>query len=109
MTNDLDQIRRLNDRLRQTGHGGRVMLTTGIHAQGPEFVAAVLAAVAAFAAFSPANDPHGEHDCALLTVMDQEVLWKVDYYDVTLSAGSPDPADPAVTERVLTIMLAGEY
>ena len=32
-----------------------------------------------------------------------------DYFDRTLTHHSPDPADPAVTERVITIMLADEY
>jgi Protein of unknown function (DUF3768) len=37
------------------------------------------------------------------------VTFKIDYYDKDLSFHSPDPADPAVTERVITIMLAAEY
>lgn len=33
------------------------------------------------------------------------VYFKIDYFD----KDSPDPADPAVTERVITLMLATEY
>ncbi|WP_254913113.1 DUF3768 domain-containing protein [Novosphingobium sp. B 225] len=33
----------------------------------------------------------------------------MDAYDRDLRFGSPDPDNPAVTRRVLTIMLASEY
>jgi Protein of unknown function (DUF3768) len=36
-------------------------------------------------------------------------MFKIDCYDPTLSMHSADPADPNVTERVITIMLAEEY
>lgn len=37
------------------------------------------------------------------------VFWKIDGYDCALRIGSEDFADPAVTRRVLTIILASEY
>lgn len=104
------RIRALNDRLRRTGLGGEVVITGGVAALLPGPVqASVMAAVQGFAAFTPDNDPRGEHDCAALEVEGHRVLFTIDCYDVTLGGGSPDPADPAVTRRVLTIMLAEGY
>ena len=103
------RIRALNDKLRRFGQGGRIMITAGVQALGTKSVARVLAAVAAFDAFTGDNDPHGEHDCAILTVDGVKVLFKIDYYDRDLTYHSPDPSDPTVTERVMTVMLASEY
>jgi hypothetical protein len=36
-------------------------------------------------------------------------MFKINYYDKTLQFHSPDPADPSVTKRVITIMLSEEY
>jgi hypothetical protein len=99
----------LNDQLRRFGRGGRSMITSGIEALGAEAVTRVLAAVAGFDAFTADNDPYGEHDCAILTVDGVRVLFKIDYYDRSLTYHSPDPSDPTVTERVMTVLLASEY
>lgn len=102
-------ISRLNDQLRRHHTGGRVMLTAGINALGIPLVAKVMGEIARFEGFSADNDPYGEHDCAVLTIEGRRVIWKIDYYDKGMEFSSPDPADPAVTERVMTVMLGEEY
>lgn len=103
------RIAELNDALRRTGRGGRVVLTNGVMAQGPRFAVLALTAVRSFSGFNANNDPYREHDCAITEVEGTSVLWKIDYYDTAMSGHSPNPADPEVTCRVLTIMLADEY
>lgn len=106
---DVLAIRRLNDWLRQTRFGGKVMLSAGIAALSEVHVAEILALVAAFDAFTPDNDPYGEHDCALLEWQGYRVMFKIDYYDPTLQHHSDDAADPNLTVRVMTVMFASEY
>ena len=45
----------------------------------------------------------------MLTVDGRRIIFKIDYYDRDLAYHSPDASDPAVTERVMTVMLAEEY
>lgn len=103
------RVRALNDKLRRFQRGGRIMITPGIQVLGAAGVARVLTAVAQFDAFTGDNDPHGEHDCAILAVDGLRVMFKIDYYDRKLTYHSPDPGDPSVTKRVMTVMLADEY
>ena len=102
-------IAELNDDLRRLGRGGRIMITQGVLGLGEDTRAKVLHSVRRFDAFDKRNDPYGEHDCVIVEVEGHSILWKIDYYDTTLTMHSPDPADPDVTCRVLTIMLADEY
>jgi hypothetical protein len=104
-----ERIRALNDRLRRTHVDGLVMLTIGIRALGEDSVRELLEAVAQFDSFGTDNDPWTEHDMGSLGFQGRRVFWKIDYYDRTMTGGSPDPSDPNVTRRVLTIMLAEEY
>lgn len=103
------RIRELNDQFRRTGEGGRRLITPGIVELGMRTLMDILQLVTDFDAFCEDNDPYGEHDFGNLDYQGNKVFWKIDYYDATLTAGSPDPADPAVTTRVLTILLAHEY
>jgi hypothetical protein len=106
---DNTNIRALNDALRTTGQGGRVVLTRGVKAQGEEAVRDILRMVKDYNRFHPDSDPYGEHDFGSFAYRGQEYFWKIDYYDSTMALGSPDPANPDVTKRVLTVMLAREY
>ena len=104
-----ESIRALNDAFRRTFVGGAVMITAGVEALPPEQRRSLLAKVRAFDVFSEDNDPHGEHDFGAVDESGVKYFWKLDYYDRAAEFGSPDPADPAVTTRVLTIMRADEY
>ena len=101
------RIAALNDRARQTFKDCRVIITEGV--QALEDVDAVLRKVQVFEAFTPNNDPYGEHDFGAIRYQGQTIFWKIDYYDLDLHMHSPDPSDETVTARVLTIMLAEEY
>ena len=102
-------IARLNDALRKRGRGGVLTITLGVRTL-PGFVPEkLLAALADYDAFDADNDPHGERDFGDLEHCGADLLWKVDYYDASLEFGSDDPADPEVTKRILTLMLASEY
>jgi hypothetical protein len=103
------KIRNLNDHLRRNAHGGVWRVTAGIASLPPDTARQVLKAVASFSDFTPDNDPWGEHDCAVIEVAGERIIWKIDYYDRSQRYHSPDPANPKVTLRVLTVMLAHEY
>ncbi len=105
----LARVQELNDRLRMHGQGGMWLTTPGIAGLEPDTVRSILKAVQTFTDFTPDNDPWGEHDCAVQEVGDTKIIWKIDYYDQSRTFHSPDPANPKVTVRVLTVMLASEY
>ena len=102
-------IRQLNDEFRTTGMGGLVMMTQGIQQLGVMRHAEIVQAIRSFDAFNEDNDPHGEHDFGAIDAAGQRLFWKIDYYDRDLEMGSPDPSNPAVTCRVMTILVANEY
>jgi hypothetical protein len=99
-----------------------VVATEGIRALLEADQSRLRELIETFDVFTPDNDPYGERDFgAIYQGVDGvwsvsrpidvavTVFWKIDAYDSELRFGSDDPADPAVTRRVLTIMLASEY
>jgi hypothetical protein len=108
-TMEVNRIRELNDAFRTTLTGGCVMFTNGVNALDAQTQSSLLRRVAEFTEFKADNDPYGEHDFGKIEIEGESYFWKIDCYDKSLESGSPDPSDPAVTTRVLTIMRADEY
>jgi hypothetical protein len=104
-----DRIRALNDELRRNLPNGHAVMTTGIAALGAEAVARIVKTIAVYDDFCHANDPYEEHDFGSFETDGAVIFFKIDYFDKDLAYHSPDPTDPSVTERVITIMLAEEY
>lgn len=109
MTDNTSTIRRLNDELRQNLQTGIAVITAGVAALGQEAVQLIIRTISTYDDFCHANDPHGEHDFGSFEASGARLFFKIDYFDKRLNMHSPDPADPIVTERVITIMLAEEY
>ena len=109
MDTKTERIRTLNDDLRHHLTGGVAMITPGIAALGQEAVERIVKTIAVYDNFCHANDPYEEHDFGSFEAEGEKIFFKIDYFDRTVTYHSPDPSDPSVTERVITIMLADEY
>jgi hypothetical protein len=109
MTLRTERIKCLNDDLRRHLIRGTAVMTPGIAALGAEAIERIVKTIAVFDNFCHATDPYEEHDFASFKAEGHTIFFKIDYYDRTMTAHSPDPSDPTVTERVITIMLASEY
>ncbi len=120
------RIARLNDMARQAmGIACTAVATVGFRSLPESDQSRVRELIETFDAFDDDNDPHGERNFGTIYQLDdgrwtterprvrdderERVFWKLDYYDRELQFGSEDAANPAVTRRVLTIMLADEY
>jgi hypothetical protein len=118
-----ERIARLNDlACRAMGIACVVVATEGVRALPEADQSRLRELIETFIAFTPDNDPYGERDFGAIyqgvdgvwsasrpADVTVTVFWKIDAYDRELRFGSEDPADPAMTRRVLTIMLASEY
>jgi hypothetical protein len=117
---------RLNDLARQAmGVACTVVATVGFRSLPDADQSRVRELIETFDALTEDNDPHGERDFGCVCQLGdgrwtterprirederERVFWKLDYYDRELRFGSEDAANPAITRRVLTIMLGDEY
>lgn len=102
-------IASLNDQFRKSFTGGHVYITAGIRSLGEAAVAVILQRVSQFEDFNEGNNPYHENDFGSFEIHCHKVFWKIDCFDQSGDYASPDPANPDVTKRVLTVMLASEY
>jgi hypothetical protein len=108
--NQAKRIADLNDRCREhLPIGCTVLLTSGISALPNDELNQVLDKVRNFDAFTPGDDPYGEHDFGAFDHEGEQVYFKIDYYARDGEHLSENPADPSQTKRVLTIIFASEY
>lgn len=91
------------------GPGGHILLTQGVASLNPADKAAVLRKVRGTDQFDRDSDPHHAHDFVAIEHKRIAHFWEIDCYDLDCRYGSPDPTNPAVTTRVLTVMRADEY
>ena len=124
--NQRERIAILNDRARQAmGVACTLVATVGFRSLPEVDQSRVRELIETFDAFDEDNDPRGERDFGTIYQLGdgcwtterprlsederERVFWKLDYYDRDLRFASDDAADPAVTRRVLTVMLSDEY
>ena len=107
--NKTEIIRDLNNKLRSTFTGGRILTTIGIRSKPVEDVSRILAKVRSFNKFNKSNNVYGENDYGSFAFKGDVIIWKIDYYDKNYCFMSENPADPTITNRVLTIMTGEEY
>lgn len=105
----VETIAQLNDKLRTTFMGGKVLLTQTVATLDELGKARVLKAIRTFEAFNDGNNPHGERDFVSVEIGGSTWFGKIDYYSPDMEHGSEDPADPKKTVRVLTIMHSSDY
>lgn len=110
MSHTAKMIAALNDQFRRGDHTlGIFNATVSVANLPPDQLAALTKEIAEFDDFTPDNDPYGEHDLGFIEFNGDRYLWKISYYDLNLKNLSSDPADPRLTKRIMTIMLASEY
>ena len=85
------------------------MITQAVVELGKDDVDRILDKVRKYNHLTSINDPFVEQDFGSIQLGENTTFWKIDYYDIDLHMHSPDPSDPTVTARILTIMLAEEY
>lgn len=102
----IDTIRALNDAARSTFTGCLVVLTPTFEKLPLTTKTHLLKSVREFTDFDEVRDT--EHRFGVINYQGQEYFFHMAYQDLTLQVHSPDPANPRVTRRVLTVGVSSE-
>ena len=105
----MSDIATLNDKFRKSFIGGEVLLSAGIAAMSSEDKANIVSMVQNFNDFTEDNNVYGENDFGSFDYKGEKILWKIDYYDLNNQYHSENPANPDITNRILTIMTVFEW
>ena len=120
------RIARLNDLARRAmGVACTAVATAGFRSLTDNDQSQVRELIETYDAFTEDNDPNGERDFGTIYQLGdgswttecprsqederERVFWKLDYYDRKMEFASEDAANPVITRRVLTIMLASDW
>ncbi len=88
---------------------GKVVITPSVAQLPNDGLRKACDLVRTFSAFTVGDDPYGEHEVGFVRLGGNQLIWKIDYYDLQYEHGSDDPSNLSKTRRVLTIMLASEW
>jgi hypothetical protein len=94
-----DKIIELNDELRTTFKGGRVQMTRCVYDLDERLRGRALSVMARYNKF----DTESEHDSGVFIFAGYAFEWRIEYRAKDGTGVSPDPADPSMTFRVLTL------
>lgn len=104
-TTTKNPIAELNDQFRKAYPNGDWYFTQGARSE----MMTLVKEIQKFDTFTEDNDPYGEHDFGSIDIEGDRYFWKIDYFDLDLDYGSPDPSNPEVTRRIMNVMHTSEY
>jgi Protein of unknown function (DUF3768) len=93
------KIIELNDQLRTTFRGGRVQMTASVYQLDARLRGRALCLLARYSKFNEES----EHDGGVFIFGGYSFEWAIEYRGKNHTGVSPDPANPEMTFRVLTL------
>ena len=96
---DRAKIIELNDQLRTTFKGGRVLMTTGVYELDARLRGRAIYVMSKYNKFPDDS----ERDWGVFIFAGFSFVWRIEYRAKDGTGISPDPADPEKTFRVLTL------